>query len=125
MPFQEALVPAGREDNVFLPDPRIWTVLYSWRVPGFDADGNGFIGFDGASFSGQIVINGAVLSGSALRDQGNAPSSEHRISDAVTGGGSNELDGQVTASCGALGFGLVSLTGFGIAGLARARRIFS
>ncbi len=28
----------------FIPDRRIWAILYAWRVPGFDIDGDGFIG---------------------------------------------------------------------------------
>ena len=28
----------------FIPDKRIWAILYAWRVPGFDIDGDGFIG---------------------------------------------------------------------------------
>ena len=35
-------LPSGRTD--FLPDPRVWAVLYAWRTPGFDIDGDGFVG---------------------------------------------------------------------------------
>ena len=28
----------------FIPDKRIWAILYAWRLPGFDIDGDGFIG---------------------------------------------------------------------------------
>lgn len=42
--YQDALRPTGRNVNAFISDPRIWTILYSWRMPGFDMDGNGFIG---------------------------------------------------------------------------------
>lgn len=28
----------------FIPDRRVWAILYAWRVPGFDIDGDGFIG---------------------------------------------------------------------------------
>ncbi|MBI5864681.1 MAG: hypothetical protein HZB38_09260 [Planctomycetes bacterium] len=58
LPFQDLLRPVGSSDNVFLPDPRIWTVLYAWRMPGVDVDGDGFIGYDSASFSGTVDING-------------------------------------------------------------------
>ena len=30
--------------NQFIPDKRVWAILYSWRLPGFDIDGDGFIG---------------------------------------------------------------------------------
>jgi hypothetical protein len=43
MGFQSLLVPAERSLPLF-PDVRIWTILYAWRVPGFDVDGNGYTG---------------------------------------------------------------------------------
>ena len=42
MGWQDLLVPSG--SSGFIPDDRVWTVLYAWRVPGFDIDGDGFIG---------------------------------------------------------------------------------
>lgn len=42
MGWQDLLVPSGRTD--FLPDGLVWAILYAWRVPGFDIDGDGFIG---------------------------------------------------------------------------------
>lgn len=42
MGWQDLLRPNGRTE--FLPDDRVWAILYSWRVPGFDVDGDGFIG---------------------------------------------------------------------------------
>lgn len=41
--WQDLLQPTGTPTN-FLPDPRVWAILYSWRVPGFDIDGDGFVG---------------------------------------------------------------------------------
>lgn len=28
----------------FVPDKKIWAILYAWRMPGFDIDGDGFVG---------------------------------------------------------------------------------
>jgi hypothetical protein len=42
MGWQDLLLPSGRSE--FIPDDRVWAVLYAWRVPGFDIDGDGFIG---------------------------------------------------------------------------------
>jgi hypothetical protein len=114
LPYQELLVPAGRADNVFLPDPRIWTVLYAWRMPGFDVDGNGFIGIDGASFSGDIDVNGVTVTGEQRRTQDNVPSSE-----LPTSGTQSLLDGQIDvtlpAFCTASSFTLISLALVGAA----------
>lgn len=40
--WQDLLRPSGA--TPFIPDPRVWAILYSWRMPGFDIDGDGFIG---------------------------------------------------------------------------------
>ena len=40
--WQNLLEPSGATG--FIPDPRVWAILYAWRVPGFDIDGDGFIG---------------------------------------------------------------------------------
>ncbi len=40
--WQRLLEPPGATD--FIPDPRVYGVLYAWRVPGFDIDGDGFVG---------------------------------------------------------------------------------
>ncbi len=40
--WQEALRPVAKTQ--FIPDLRIWAILYAWRVPGFDIDGDGFTG---------------------------------------------------------------------------------
>ncbi len=125
--FQRVLVPAGRDENIFLPDPRIWTVLYSWRFPGFDVDGNGFIGFDGASFSGDVSVNGETVEPEDLGAD-NAPSSEHALSGATGGAGvigSPSLDGVVEVNpvsiCPVLGFSVMGLLAAGLA-RGRARR---
>lgn len=101
--FQEFLAPAGREDNVFLPDPRIWTVLYAWRLPGFDVDGNGFVGFDGASFRGVVVVNGQQLDDTAAATRTDIPSSDHLIPGSGTSGTSiPQLDGTIQSNLGGL-----------------------
>lgn len=75
LPWQESLKPLRRDSNIFLPDPRIWTVLYAWRVPGFDIDGNGFIGVEGGDFEVNGIPNAnadgtiAVLSKFLIPDQ--------------------------------------------------------
>ena len=40
--WQDLLRPPSKTQ--FIPDKRIWAILYAWRVPGFDIDGDGFIG---------------------------------------------------------------------------------
>jgi len=54
--WQEFLLPSG--PSIFLPDRerRVWAILYSWRVPGFDIDGDGFIGVPSTSFTRQVDV---------------------------------------------------------------------
>jgi hypothetical protein len=40
--WQDLLEPSGL--TTFIPDRRVWAILYAWRLPGFDIDGDGFIG---------------------------------------------------------------------------------
>lgn len=42
MGWQDLLKPNGTTE--FIPDERVWAILYAWRVPGFDIDGDGFVG---------------------------------------------------------------------------------
>ncbi|MHC5112173.1 MAG: hypothetical protein ACYTHJ_20120 [Planctomycetota bacterium] len=42
--WQEILRPTGPSTLQFIPDERIWAILYAWRMPGFDIDGDGFVG---------------------------------------------------------------------------------
>lgn len=46
--FQTILL--GFENLQTLPDRRIWAILYAWRQPGFDIDGDGFVGSPANSF---------------------------------------------------------------------------
>lgn len=124
LPFQTILVPSRRDENPFLPDPRIWTVLYAWRMPGFDIDGDGFIGFDSASFQGQTIdVNGTALAVGA----DSAPTTEILVApDVVT---ARDLDGQIDftfdscgpGACGATGATTLALTLLGLL-LMRGRR---
>jgi len=45
--YQLVLRPSGATN--FLPDNRVWAILYAWRVPGFDINGNGFVGVPSAA----------------------------------------------------------------------------
>lgn len=117
LPYQELLL-NGAANNAFLPDLRIWLVLYSWRMPGFDIDGNGYIGYDSRSNTNDVQING--IAGSSSR----AASDQLISADAS----SFALDGQVEVTdacglgaCGALGFTSLALTCIGIP-LTRPRR---
>jgi hypothetical protein len=49
MGMQEIVLPAERSTPLF-PDVRVWTILYAWRVPGFDIDGDGYVGSPENSF---------------------------------------------------------------------------
>lgn len=40
--WQQVLKPPSTTQ--FMPDKKVWAILYSWRMPGFDIDGDGFIG---------------------------------------------------------------------------------
>ena len=40
--WQQVLIPSSTDQ--FIPDKRIWAILYAWRMPGFDIDGDGFVG---------------------------------------------------------------------------------
>lgn len=121
LPWQEFLAPAGRNDNLFLPDPRIWTVLYAYRMPGFDIDGNGFIGYDSSTFTGALDVNGTASLVDPENVAAGAPSSVVRVSDTSLIAG---LDGQVEVSIASfpcLG-ALLSLTIVGLCGLRAGRR---
>jgi hypothetical protein len=115
LPYQELLRPIGRKDNAFLPDPRIWTVLYAWRMPGVDVDGNGFIGYDSASFSGLIDLNGVAIDPHSVP---NDPSTTLQVAGAGENGANADLDGVVRVSCGGL---TAPALGIMLAGLVLAR----
>lgn len=108
--FQTLLLPYATTNQIApapIPDRRVWAILYAWRVPGFDIDGDGFIGSPEDTFR--------------VDDR-------HRFSNA--GSSSNRtLDGVITApTCGIGTFGaalasMVGVAGLGVAGgWARRRR---
>lgn len=51
MGWQERLLTAAKARTTFFPDPRLWAILYAWRTPGFDIDGNGRTGTYDNTFS--------------------------------------------------------------------------
>jgi hypothetical protein len=131
LPYQEVLLPTRRDENEFLPDPRIWTVLYSWRIPGFDIDGNGFIGFDGASrLDGVQTVD--VNGENVLRAVDGVPTPGAPSTDVLVAGsgGIVNLDGRIESellkgcgegACGGIGVSALALTLSGIF-LMRPRR---
>jgi len=56
MGWQALLRPSGTTN--FIPDPRVWSILYAWRMPGFDIDGDGFVGVP--NISDTFGIDGSV-----------------------------------------------------------------
>jgi hypothetical protein len=52
--WQEVAKPTSAD--AFMPDARIWAILYAWRMPGFDIDGDGFVGVP--NLSSTVDING-------------------------------------------------------------------
>ncbi len=118
MGWQDVLTPTGR--TPFIPDPRVWAILYSWRVPGFDIDGDGFVGVPNASNTartGDLVSVALVAeAGGRLVVRENVPlenaiAFDDLIAIGDTGGAAGEpkLDGQIEVSgirlfqCGAAG----------------------
>ena len=75
MGFQRLLLPADRSQP-FLPDVRIWAILYAWRVPGFDVDGDGYIGSPENTFvldDRHIFDSSGMLAGLNGRVEWNPP----------------------------------------------------
>jgi hypothetical protein len=122
--FQELLRPVRANENIFLPDPRIWTVLYAWRTPGFDVDGNGFIGYDSDSLEAQqLFLNGGCFAGADTQTlsacaPGDPPSPTNPASSVAIAesGFSPGIDGQIEVSGGASSFCAAFGLGFGSAG---------
>lgn len=122
LPYQELLQPVSTNATQFIPDFRIWTVLYSWRMPGVDVDGDGFIGLDSDSQK-SFELNGTIFAisddtctataadGSSLA-AASIPSSRILI---AQDNFSPRLDGQIEVPssspfCAAFGLGFGSLT---------------
>ena len=127
MGYQSLLRPPARNANVFISDPRIWTVLYAWRMPGIDLDGNGFIGVPSVSttqtsVTGQrpALVNNAVQ----LVDAGNVTAQPIDQRFPIAPPRPPGLDGIIEASplfanlnCGAISCGGMSLLSLGLLGL--------
>ena len=66
--WHRLLEPSGQTE--FLPDPRVWAILYAWRMPGFDVDGDGFIGTPNLSSTvpapDDVTVASAALVGDVL-----------------------------------------------------------
>ena len=113
--WQELLKPSGT--SIFLPDPRVWAVLYSWRMPGFDIDGDGFVGVPNQSSSPQIINDPQFTP-----DPGNPEGFDDRIQVAgtpSTSSSNTDLDGQINPpdgfpalSCGGVGMLMFAFTAF-------------
>jgi len=66
--WQEILKPSSREQfPQFIPDLRIWAILYAWRMPGFDIDGDGFVGAPNISSTAGQQRDGTEVAEIALR----------------------------------------------------------
>lgn len=57
--WQEVLKPSSTDE--FMPDRRIWAILYAWRMPGFDIDGDGFIGVPNLTATRQGAESGLAM----------------------------------------------------------------
>ncbi len=136
MGWQDLLEPSG--PTQFIPDRRVWSILYSWRMPGFDIDGDGFIGVPNISATARRIDDGVeVATVSLAREPGGFMASDavpimqaddldarpfdDRIRIVVApdstgggGGGDNSLDGQIDAP---EGFPAIPLGGCGPVGM--------
>ena len=137
MGWQDLLEPSG--STQFIPDRRVWSILYSWRVPGFDIDGDGFIGVPNISATARRIdgngdeiatvglarsVGSFVLSDEipiTEADELEARPFDDRIPivtapDSQGGGGTgdNSLDGQIDAP---EGFPAIPLGGCGPVGM--------
>jgi hypothetical protein len=129
--YQLALRNAG---GTFTPDTHIWAILYAWRVPGFDINGNGFIGVpsaargttaarEGVSTNAAVALSpdGTVTQAAPYADlaRPNAPffAFDDRIELATSTSTISGLDGQITSSCGTSGLATMTLTFGGLLAL--------
>ncbi|UCE62349.1 MAG: hypothetical protein JSU63_11670 [Phycisphaerales bacterium] len=142
MGWQDLLRPASSETSEFIPDKRIWAILYAWRMPGFDIDGDGFVGGPNipsavsricpdAEGNDQECASAALewdstdqrfeLTNEVLITSTSAQPFDDRIEigdpEAATGD-EPQLDGVIEPSfgiCGLLSFGMIFLMALGIA----------
>ncbi|MCK4660978.1 MAG: hypothetical protein KAV82_15765, partial [Phycisphaerae bacterium] len=58
--WNSLLKPSGQ--TKFIPDFHVWAILYSWRMPGFDIDGDGFIGSPNISSTKPTMADSGIAS---------------------------------------------------------------
>jgi hypothetical protein len=75
--WQEVLKPSSTD--AFMPDKRIWAILYAWRMPGFDIDGDGFIGVPNLTATAEGTQDGFAM----LALHRNTPGGDLALSDEV------------------------------------------
>lgn len=132
MGFQTLLQPASRSAP-FMPDVRIWAILYAWRVPGFDIDGDGFVGapspaqgFTAPLAAGSNTVSLVLINGVPANDQLFGGSNQQPFDDRqmLSNFDERRLDGRIDPGglCSISGlFGLVILF-CGLSALLPSRR---
>ncbi len=141
MGWQDVLQPTGGSSN-FIPDPHVWAILYSWRMPGFDIDGDGFIGVPNLAATAASPTDPEKASVALRGDRliSNADDTDVPFDDRIRIGGSSggtdtgefQLDGRIEApnnfpvlptpaTCGAISLGMLLLMFVGMVGLASNR----
>ena len=128
--YQELLRPLGGPQLPFLPDIRLFAILYAWRMSGFDIDGDGFVGApspsrgttgpdfnDPSSIAIALGPDNTALAGVDLTDAQNSNfcadcvgfddrlplANAQRTDDAIQLDGRIEVPFSITLPCGALG----------------------
>ncbi len=135
--WQRVLQPPST--NAFIPDRRVWAILYSWRMPGFDIDGDGFIGVpnltatsEGTEGNAMVALHRASSAGRSLlsdsvdllsEDDGDFPFND-RIPIGEPEVQSPELNGVIEVDnivkalgnlgCGAVGAGVLGMMALGL-----------
>ncbi len=137
--WQDVLKPPS--ETQFMPDRHIWAILYSWRMPGFDIDGDGFVGVPNlsntAGFSAgepELIValapSGAAssLQLTAAPGGGDLPGSARALDDRIDIGdpetSTPQLNGVIevgpladvfrSLGCGAFGLGALFATALGL-----------
>lgn len=128
--YQLLLRPSGPADwrTSLIPDVHIWAILYAWRVPGFDIDGNGFTGIpsaakgttaarsDSSGFADVALRDGQVVQDVRFDEvsSGNAGITAFDDRIGIADLFSPSLDGQIDVPrslCGNLGAGMTMTMG--------------
>ncbi|MBI4579205.1 MAG: hypothetical protein HY718_05850 [Planctomycetes bacterium] len=127
------LVEDFRSNTSFIPDRRIWAILYAWRVPGFDIDGNGFVGVPSAARGSTasrpddtsravIALSGGQANEDTLFTAAGVDNAfDRRI--AIANVFQPQLDGRIeVAPCGLFGFAAAVAMVLGLAAMKLTRR---